>query len=207
MKQMFYGLSLAFIVIISGSVAKIAAQTDMKPPVAKKEPKVLKIHGYEITDNYFWLRDRNEKKNPEIINYLKAENAYTESFMNHHQPFVDALYKEMLGRIKQTDVSVPYRLGEYWYFNKTEEGRQYPVYLRSKTRDGKDAEILLDQNEMAKGFEYFAIGAFAVSDDGNFLAFSTDTTGSTPQQVWERLVILFLFQAMDLVDQQDLYLK
>lgn len=174
MKQMFYVLSLAFIVILSGS---IAAQTDMKPPVAKKEPKVLKIHGYEITDNYAWLRDRNKEKNPEIINYLKAENAYTESFMNRHQPFVDALYKEMLGRIKQTDTSVPYRIGEYWYFNKTEEGKQYPVYLRSKSKDMKDSEVLLDQNEMAKGFEYFAIGDFAVSDDGNFLAFSTDTTG------------------------------
>jgi oligopeptidase B len=176
MKQMFYVLSLAFIVIFIGSAA-IVAQTDMKPPVAKKEPKVLKIHGYEITDNYAWLRDRNDQKNPEIIKYLESENAYTESFMKQHQPFVDTLYKEMLGRVKQNDLSVPYRIGEYWYFNRTEEGKQYPVYLRSKTRDGKDAEVLLDQNEMAKGFKYFAIGAFEVSDDGKMLAFSTDTTG------------------------------
>lgn len=176
MRQMFYVLSLAFTVIFTGSVF-VAAQTDMKPPVAKKEPKVLKIHGYEITDNYAWLRDRNEKKNPEVIKYLEDENAYTESFMKPHQPFVDTLYAEMLGRVKQTDVSVPYRIGEYWYFTKTEEGKQYPVYLRGKSRDGKDAEILLDQNEMAKGFTYFSIGAFEVSDDGNLLAFSTDTTG------------------------------
>jgi oligopeptidase B len=176
MKQMFYVLSLAFIVIFIGSTLTVA-QTDMKPPVAKKEPKVLKIHGYEITDNYAWLRDRNDQKNPEIVKYLEDENAYTESFMKQHQPFVDTLYKEMLGRVKQTDLSVPYRIGEYWYFNKTEEGKQYPVYLRSKTRDGKDPEVLLDQNEMAKGFKYFAIGAFEVSDDGNLLAFSTDTTG------------------------------
>ena len=175
MRQMFYVLSLAFIVIFTGST--LVAQRDMKPPVAKKEPKVLKIHGYEITDNYAWLRDRNEKKNPEIIKYLEDENAYTESFMKPHQPFVDTVYAEMLGRVKQTDVSVPYRIGEYWYFTRTEEGKQYPVYLRGKSRDGKDAEVLLDQNEMAKGFEYFAIGAFEVSDDGNLLAFSTDTTG------------------------------
>jgi len=176
MSKMFYVLSLAFIVIFIGNTV-IVAQTDMKPPVAKKEPKVLKIHGYEITDNYAWLRDRNDKKNPEIIKYLEDENAYTDSFMNPHKPFVENLYKEMLGRIKQTDLSVPYKLGDYWYFNRTEEGKQYPVYFRSKAKDGKDAEILLDQNALAEGFKYFAIGDFEVSDDGNFLAYSTDTTG------------------------------
>ena len=153
------------------------AQDSMKPPVAKKEPKVLKIHGYEITDNYAWLRDRGDKKNPEIIKYLEAENAYTEAHMGPHKPFVDNLYKEMLGRIKQTDLSVPYKLGEYWYLNKTEEGKQYPSYLRSKTKDGANPELLLDQNEMATGFKFFSIGAFEPSDDGNLLAFSTDTTG------------------------------
>lgn len=175
MRQLFYVLGLFIVIVIGNTV--IVAQTDMKPPVAKKEPKVLKIHGYEIVDNYAWLRDREEKKNPEIIKYLEAENTYTESFMNPHKAFADNLYKEMLGRIKQTDLSVPYRLGDYWYFNKTEEGKQYPVYLRSKSKDGKDPEVLLDQNEVAKGFKYFAVGAFEVSDDGNLLAFSTDTTG------------------------------
>src|SRR6476660_2384265 len=153
MSKMFYVLILAFIVIVIGNTV-IIAQTDMKPPVAKKEPKVLKIHGYEITDNYAWLRDRNDQKNPEIIKYLEAENAYTDSFMNPHKPFVENLYKEMLGRIKQTDLSVPYRLGDYWYFNKTEEGKQYPVYFRSKTKDLSSPELLLDQNEMSKGYTY-----------------------------------------------------
>ncbi|MGD9561393.1 MAG: S9 family peptidase [Pyrinomonadaceae bacterium] len=149
----------------------------MKPPVAKKEPKVLKIHGYEITDNYAWLRDRDTPKNPEIIKYLEAENAYTEAHMGKHKAFADDLYTEMLGRIKQTDLSVPVKIGGYWYFNKTEKGKQYPTYLRSKTRDGKDPEVLLDQNEMAEGHEFFSIAAFEPSDDGNLLAFSTDTTG------------------------------
>jgi oligopeptidase B len=160
---------------IAGNAA--FAQNDMKPPVAKKEPKVLKIHGYEITDNYAWLRDREEKKNPEIIKYLEAENAYTEAHMGKHKAFAEGLYKEMLGRIKQTDLSVPYQHGSYWYFNKTEEGKQYPTYLRSKAKDGKDAEVLLDQNEMAKGYKYFAIDSFEPSDDGNLLAFATDVTG------------------------------
>lgn len=155
----------------------IIAQDSMKPPVAKKEPKVLKIHGYEITDNYAWLRDRGDKKNPEITKYLEAENAYTEAHMGRHKAFVDNLYTEMLGRIKQTDLSVPYKLGKYWYFNKTEEGKQYPSYLRSKKKGGPNPELLLDQNEMAKDFKFFSIGAFEPSDDGRLLAFSTDTTG------------------------------
>lgn len=177
MKRTLFVFAIITGIIISIGNKTIVAQTDMKPPVAKKEPKVLKIHGYELTDNYAWMRDRSDKKNPEIIKYLEDENAYTESFMGKHKEFADNLYKEMLGRIKQTDLSVPYRLGNYWYFTRTEEGKQYPVYLRSKAKDGKDAEVLLDQNEMAKGFKYFSIGTFEVSDDGNLLAFSTDTTG------------------------------
>ncbi|MGE3467787.1 MAG: S9 family peptidase [Pyrinomonadaceae bacterium] len=175
MKALFT-IAFLFIVIVIGNTV-IIAQTDMKPPVAKKVPKVLKIHGYEITDNYAWMRDRNKEKDPAIIEYLTAENKYTESFMGRHQPLVDKLYEEMLGRIKQTDLSVPTKIGDYWYFSKTEEGKQYSTYLRSKTRDGKVSETLLDVNEMAKGLKYFAIGTFEISDDGNMLAFSTDSTG------------------------------
>ena len=170
-------LSFATIALLASSGPAVLAQKDMKPPVAKKVPSVLKIHGYEITDNYAWLRDRNEKKDPEIIKYLEEENAYVEHHMGKHQPFVDALYKEMLSRIKQTDTSVPYKLGNYWYFTKVEEGKQYPTFLRSKSQDGANPEVLLDQNKMAEGFQYFAIGAFEPSDDGNMLAYSTDTTG------------------------------
>jgi oligopeptidase B len=183
MKLLLAGVATVFIVIVIGNTVIVAqpsakpAPESMKAPVAKKEAKVLKIHGYEITDNYAWLRDRNKEKDPAIIQYLKENNAYTETFMGQHQPLADALYKEMLGRIKQDDTSVPYKLGNYWYFNKTESGKQYPVYLRSKSSDLANAEILLDQNEMAKGQEYFAIGEFSVSDDGNYLAFSTDITG------------------------------
>jgi len=174
MKRSIYAAVLACVALAGNN---LIAQDDMKPPIAKKEPKVLKIHGYEIVDNYAWLRDREEKKNPEVIKYLEDENAYTEAHMGKHQPFVDALYKEMLGRIKQTDMSVPVRRGDHWYFNKTEEGKQYPTYLRSKSIDGKGATVLLDQNAMAKDFEYFSISNFEPSDDGNLLAYATDTTG------------------------------
>lgn len=168
-------LCVAAVILLAGNVT--FAQNDMKPPVAKKVPKVLKIHGYEITDNYAWLRDREEKKNPEIIKYLEDENAYTEAHMGPHKAFADNLYKEMLGRIKQTDLSVPYKRGDYWYFNRTEEGKQYPTYLRSKAKDGANPEVLLDQNALAEGFKYFAISNFEPSDDGNLLAYATDTTG------------------------------
>ncbi|MEP7037435.1 MAG: oligopeptidase B, partial [Acidobacteriota bacterium] len=176
MREMFYALTLVFIIIVIGNTV-IVAQTDMKPPIAKKETKITKVNGVELKDDYYWLRDRNKEKNPAILEYLNAENKYTNSFMDSHKGFVDDLYKEMLGRIKQDDTSVPYKKGDYWYLTKTEEGKQYPVYYRSKAKDGKDAEVLLDQNEMAKDYKYFAIGEFDVSDDGNILAFATDTTG------------------------------
>src|SRR2546423_13796797 len=122
MKALLCVLAVFIIIVIGHTVivaqpdAKMAAES-MKAPVAKKDPKVLKIHGYEIVDNYAWIRDRNKEKDPAIIQYLKDNNAYTETFMGKYQPFVDALYKEMLGRIKQDDTSVPYKLGDYWYFN------------------------------------------------------------------------------------------
>ena len=125
-------LSAAAVVVAFANV--LLAQTDMKPPIAKKIPKVLKIHGYEITDNYSWLRDRNDKKSPEVMDYLNAENAYTSSFMDRHKPFVDALYNEMLGRIKQTDDSVPYRMGDHWYLTRTEEGKQYVTYCGARAQ-------------------------------------------------------------------------
>ena len=119
MREMFYVLTFVFIVIVIGNVV-IVAQTGMKPPVAKKETKVTKIHGYELKDDYSWLRD---KKNPEVIKYLEAENAYNESVMKPHLAFADNLYKEMLGRIKQTDLSVHYKLRDYLYYTKTQEGK------------------------------------------------------------------------------------
>ncbi len=161
MLRAFFYTATALSVIVSGHTV-ITAQSDMKTPatlasasmpMAKKVPHVLKIHGYEITDNYFWLRDRNDKKDPEIIKFLEDNNAYTTSFMGKHQPFVDALYTEMLARIKQTDTTVPYEKGGWWYFNTTKEGEQYPRYFRSRSEDLSSPQLLLDQNEMAKGLK------------------------------------------------------
>jgi oligopeptidase B len=145
-----------------------------KPPAAKKIPVVHENHGDKRTDNYFWLR---EKENPETIAYLEAENAYAAEIMKPTEKFQAALYDELLGRIKQTDLSVPYRLGDYWYYSRTEEGKQYTIYCRKKGSLEADEEIILDVNQLAEGQEFMSLGAFTVSDDANLLAYSTDNTG------------------------------
>lgn len=161
------------LIAIAGSIA--AAQTSsMNPPIAKKILKTDTLHGDIRVDNYFWLR---EKTNPEVINYLNAENAYTESQTKTVQPFGDALYKEFLSRIKQTDLSVPYKLGDYWYYTKTIEGKQYTIYCRKKGSLDAPEEVTLDLNQLAEGHKFLGLGAYKVSDDGNLLAYSTDTTG------------------------------
>lgn len=179
MREIFYVLTFVFIVIVIGNTV-IVAQNGMKPPVARKEPKTTKINGYELKDDYSWIRsakDAQGKVRKEVEDYLVAENSYTEAVMKGTEAFQKKLYDEMLGRIKQTDLSVPYRKGEWWYYSKTQEGKQYPSYFRSRKQNGDDEQLLLDQNELAKDLKYYAIGSFDVSDDGNFLAFSSDSTG------------------------------
>jgi oligopeptidase B len=146
----------------------------LRPPMTEKKTKTTKIHDYTMTDNYFWLR---EKSNPEVIRHLEAENAYTETVMKPTALLQDKLYKEMVSHIKETDVTVPYRWGNYFYYSRTEQGKQYPINCRKKGSLDAKEEIVLDQNEMAKGLKFFSVGAFVPSDDGNLLAYSTDTTG------------------------------
>ena len=112
-----------------------------QPPVAKKSPKSLTYQGENLTDNYFWLR---EKKNPEVISYLESENAYTDAMMKSTEGFQAKLYTEMLARIKQTDQGVPYKDGAYRYYTRTVEGKQYPIYARRKGSDNAPEEITLD---------------------------------------------------------------
>ena len=152
----------------------IAEDGVRQPPVAKKVPHVTQIHGYTLKDDYFWLR---EKQNPEVIKYLEAENAYTEDVMKPTKEFQETLYKEMLGHIKQTDLSVPSRIGDYYYYSRTEEGKQYPYQCRKKGSMEAPEEVLLDLNKLAEGHSFLGLGGFRVSDDGNLLAYSTDTTG------------------------------
>jgi len=131
-------------------------------------------HGETVVDNYFWLR---EKSNPEVVQYLDAENAYTAATTKTLQPFADSLYSEMLARIKQTDLSVPVRRGEYLYYTRTVEGLQYPIQCRRKGNMEALEEVLLDPNELAKTHKFVGVGNFVVSDDANLLAYSVDFSG------------------------------
>jgi oligopeptidase B len=144
------------------------------PPVAKKEPKVTEINGKKLVDNYFWLRD---KKNPDVKAYLDAENVYTDAVMKPTEPLQKKLYDEMLSRIKETDVEVPYKEGDYFYYARTEACKQYGIRCRKKGSMDAPEEILLDVNELGKGQTFMSLGAYNVSDDGNLLAYSTDNTG------------------------------
>jgi oligopeptidase B len=144
------------------------------PPMAKKIPKKTDIHGTTLVDNYFWLR---EKSNPEVLAYLESENAYTDSVMKPTEALQAQLYKEMVGHIKETDENVPYKEGDYFYYSRTVQGLQYPIYARKPKTLTAPEEVTLDANELAKGLKYLGVGAYAVSDDGNYLAYTTDTTG------------------------------
>lgn len=144
------------------------------PPVAKKVPKITELHGHKLVDNYFWLRD---KKNPEVRAYLEAENAYTEAVMKPTQPLQKKLYDEMLSHIKETDVEVPYKEGAYFYYSRTEAGKQYSIRCRKRGSLDAPEEVVLDINELAKGQAFMRVAAYDVSEDGNLLAYSTDNTG------------------------------
>ena len=149
-------------------------QSSSKPPIAEKKPHDTTIHGDTLTDDYFWLR---EKTNPEVVKYLNAENTYTDEVTRDLNPFCENLYNEFLSHIKQTDLSVPYRLGRFYYYSRTEEGLQYPVYCRKTISPGSVEEVLLDLNELSNGRPYLAVSVYTVSEDGNLLAYSIDTTG------------------------------
>jgi len=145
-----------------------------KPPAAPRHPKTVGLHGDKIEDSYFWLR---EKQNPEVLAHLKAENAYTAAVMSPFQAFEDSLYREMLGRIKQTDVSAPYRQRGYWLYQRTEEGKQYPIFCRKKGSLEAPEEVILNVNELAQGQKFMAVNSFAYSDDNAMLAYSSDVNG------------------------------
>jgi oligopeptidase B len=176
MKRSLPLLAAALLVCLAS--IKIMAQENANatatPPVANKTPKSLTYQGESLTDNYFWLR---EKKSPEVISYLNAENAYTDAVMRPTEAFQKKLYDEMLARIKQTDTNVPYRQGAYLYYTRTVEGQSYPIFARKKGGESAPEEITLDLNEMAKGNTFMAVAAYDPSADGNLLAYSTDSTG------------------------------
>ena len=153
-----------------------AADLPPPPDVAKKPHVVKAPHGAERNDEYYWLRD-DTRKNPEMLAYLNAENAYTDAYMAPLKPLQEKLYEEIVGRIKQDDSSVPYRERGYWYYTRFETGKDYPVYARRKGAMDAPEEVLLDVNTMAAGKDYFSVGDWEVSQDNTLLAWAEDAIG------------------------------
>jgi len=155
----------------SSEEARAAA---LQPPRARREPVETVLHGDRRVDHYFWLR---KKESPEVIAYLEAENAYTDAFLRPTEKLQDELYQEMLRRIQQTDVTVPYRLRGYQYFSATEQGKQYAIRCRRLDTPGSLDEVLLDLNQLAEGHSFLGLDTCEVSRDNQLLAYSLDTTG------------------------------
>jgi len=154
----------------------------LPPPIARAEHKETALHGARLTDDYAWLRN---KENPEVTAYLEAENAYAAAVMASLDGLRDALYQEMLSHVKQTDVSVPFREGAWWYYTRTEEGKQYAIHCRThgspnaspNANEDTPELVILDGNQLAEGHAFFALGASEITPDGRWLAYSTDITG------------------------------
>ena len=144
-------------------------------PIAPKIPHEITQHGQTRIDNYFWMRYRED---PEVLKYLHAESDYQEEILQHTQTLQDGLFVEMKARIKETDISAPEKRGRYFYYTRSEQGRQYPIYCRKEASLDASEEILLDQNLIAEGKSFCRIGAFSVSPDGNKLVYSVDPDGS-----------------------------
>jgi oligopeptidase B len=167
-------LPLACTLALAAAVqAQVTPQAALRTPTAEKRMHVDTMHGDVRRDDYFWLRN---KQDPAVKRYLEAENAFADQAMSHLKPLRERLYQEMLGRIKQTDLSVPYRRGSWLYYTRTEEGKQYPIFAR-KASESAPEQLLLDVNEMAKGQTFMSIGNFQPSDDATLLAYSFDSTG------------------------------
>jgi oligopeptidase B len=157
-------------VLFAGSSCKNT--NTMNPPRAEKIKKELTLHGNTRVDNYFWL---NERDNPAVLEYLNKENEYTDHILKDNKELQEKLYQEIIGRIKQTDMSVPYKENGYFYYTRHEEGKEYPVYCRKKENLDAAEEIILNVNEMAKGYDYYAVGGLSVSPDNKLLAYGVDT--------------------------------
>jgi oligopeptidase B len=153
---------------------EMAGGAPPSPPLARREPVETVLHGDRRVDHYAWLR---HKENPEVIAYLEAENAYTDAMLRPTENFQEALYQEMLGRILQSDLTVPYRLRGYLYFTCTEQGKQYPIHCRRVDASGSLDEVLLDLNQLAEGHSFLGLGATDVSSDNQLLVYALDTTG------------------------------
>ena len=163
-------LSLSLILL---ALAPMAVAQTPTAPVARVVPKIDTIHGDILEDDYYWMRERT---NPEVMTYLEAENAFTAAGMKHTEVLQERLYQEMLGRIKETDLSVPYLDNGYWYYTRTEQGKSYPIFCRKRGSQSAPEEVYLDQNQLAAGKRFHALGGVDISPNAQLLLYLEDTT-------------------------------
>ena len=169
--RILFFLTLSGLLMIA-SCTQNKTEESIMPPKAEKIPKELTLHGDTRIDPYYWL---NERDNPEVIEYLKAENAYREAVMKHTEELQDKLYNEIIGRIKKTDMSVPYLDNGYYYYSRFEEGDNYPVHARKKGSLEAEEEVMLDVQEMSKGHSFYSVAGLSVSQNNDYLAYGVDT--------------------------------
>ncbi len=176
MKRLLRPASLAVLALAAAATAHAAsaAAPALAPPVAKRDPQTTVLHGETWVDEYRWLRN---KGTPEVEEYLRAELAYADAYMEPTKALQQKIYDEMLSRIQQTDTNVPYLDRGYHYYSRTEEGKQYPIYARRKGALEAPEEVILDVNKLAEGKKFMSAGSLSVSPDGRLLAYRTDETG------------------------------
>jgi oligopeptidase B len=161
-------------VAVTGCTGTPQRPKNVEPPAAKVVPHELERHGDVRVDDYYWL---NQRGDPEVIEYLEAENVYTEAMMAHTEGLQETLFEEIKGRIKQTDMSVPYRYRDYWYYTRMEDGKGYPIYCRKKGSMDGEEEVLLDVNALAEGHEFTSVGKRAISSGQQIMAYPVDHVG------------------------------
>jgi oligopeptidase B len=189
------------LLVAAGLIVAIPADSlaqQPAPPVAKIIPKVDTLLGQERVDPYFWLRD-DTRSAPEVIGHLEAENRYTATVMRPTEPLQRRLFTEMVGRMKETDLSVPELIDGAWYYTRTVKGKQYPIFCRRRGSLKAPEEVLLDENQVAGKRAYSRVGLRRVSPDGNLLAYTWDTTGGE----WYTLILKDLRTGRLLADRAD----
>ncbi len=162
------------LLILTIATSALAVAQELTPPVATTIAKVDTSFGDVRVDNYFWLRDKTD---PDVLDYLEAENEYTAAIMKDTEPLQEKLFQEIIGRIKEDDSSVPEKIDDYYYYSRTEQGKEYEIHCRKKGSLDAPEEIILDENALAAGKEYLSVGAFEVSPNHQMLAYSVDSTG------------------------------
>ncbi|MFT5833116.1 MAG: oligopeptidase B [Cognaticolwellia sp.] len=174
-------LMIIFVIISCKQEIKEKNMSNIVPPKAKKVARLDTVNGVVLKDDYYWLR---EKESEEVLDYLKAENKYTDAMTEHLKPLQDALYKEMIARINEDDASVPVKDDEYYYYSRMEKGKNYAINCRKKGDLDAKEEIIMDENILAEGTKYFSVGALEVSSDHKLMAYAIDVNGSEEYDIY-----------------------